>query len=125
MFFSNFAALQARYKRQLKFGVVLFQFYSCFHLQNHHNKRDTVKYSKFSFSELIQYFSDYEALILAVVNINRPNPEDVIFPSFKDDFSSIYHMSENNLIPKKSFKICYKQIDFKQKVLNPKIASFR
>lgn len=61
--------------------------------------------------------SNYEALILAVVNIKRPNPDDVVFPSFKDDFSSIYHMSENNLIPKKSFKICYKQIEFKQKIL--------
>jgi len=61
--------------------------------------------------------SNYEALVLAVVNIKRPNPEDVVFPSFKDDISSIYHMAENNLIPKKSFKICYKQIEFKQKIV--------
>ncbi|CBY32836.1 unnamed protein product [Oikopleura dioica] len=61
--------------------------------------------------------SNYEALVLAVVNIKRPNPDDVVFPSFKDDISSIYHMSENNLIPKKSFKICYKQIEFKEKIL--------
>ena len=68
------------------------------------------------FEKLTPKLSDYEALVLAVVNIKRPNPEDVVFPSFKDDISSIYHMVENNLIPKKSFKICYKQIEFKQKV---------
>ncbi|CAG5111959.1 Oidioi.mRNA.OKI2018_I69.chr2.g6224.t1.cds [Oikopleura dioica] len=61
--------------------------------------------------------SNYEALILAIVNIKRPQPDDVVFPSLKEDVSSIYHTAENNLIPKRTFKLTYPTLEFKHKIL--------